>query len=496
MFKNISSRIIIAFSFIVLAGILLFAVITFGIFYKFSSDMNGATMKLSAHSVSETVIGYTFLAQDAHQETECTPEKVITELYPVQFAQSMEKYSEDGIGVHIYDKNGDFLIATPHCKVTEPIAIELKKLADERLAQGDTNGFYAKSQFHSEDESRDTIFTLPIVDENSNSCVGYIVVSSSSNSASKAQSQLISAIITTCIWLLLGTAFAIIIVAKRISKPFSVMSETIEKYSNGDTSARIRVTTADEVGQLATAINEMMDTIERDDKNKDTFLASVAHDLRTPMTTISGFADGIIDGTIPPEKQQQYLATISEETKRLSRLISTLLTTTKMQNQKINPKPFNITDKAISTLFTFEGQIDDKCLNVEITNDEPIWVNADQDAIHQIFYNLIHNAVKFSPTGGSLVIDISKDESISKAVISIRNDGEGIPEEEVPHVFEKFYKSDRSRGLDKSGMGLGLFIVKTVIDSHKEKITVKSGKGKGCEFTFTLPLSNQTNGNK
>jgi signal transduction histidine kinase len=159
-----------------------------------------------------------------------------------------------------------------------------------------------------------------------------------------------------------------------------------------------------------------------------------------------------------------------------------------MQNQKINPKTFNVTEKALNTLFTFEGQIEDKCLNVEITNDAPIMVNADPDAIHQVFYNLIHNAVKFSPTGGSLLIDLRTDEQKKKAVITIKNDGEGIPEEEVPHVFEKFYKTDRSRGLDKSGMGLGLFIVKTAIDNHKEKITVESGTGRGCAFTFTLPL--------
>ena len=257
----------------------------------------------------------------------------------------------------------------------------------------------------------------------------------------------------------------------------------------GNTKIRLNIQTDDEIADLAKAINGMMDTIEQNDKNKDTFLASVAHDLRTPMTTISGFADGIIDGTIPPERQHHYLGIISEETKRLSRLIATLLTTTKMQNQKINTKPFNITEKAINTLFTFEGQIDDKRLNVEITNDNPIMVNADPDVIHQVLYNLLHNAVKFSPTGGSLLVDIKKDEQKEKAVITIKNDGAGIPEEEVPHVFEKFYKSDRSRGLDKSGMGLGLFIVKTAIDNHKEKITVESGTNKGCSFTFTLPLS-------
>ena len=488
MFKNISSRIILTFSFIVLAGILLFAIITYGIFTKFSNNTDTAIMSLSAKSVSETVLGYTVLAQDAHEDHVCTPEIVICDLYREQFSQSMKKYADDNIGVHIYGSGGNLLIATQNCHSNESLAPKLKEEADKRMSNKDFSGFSAKFVFHPDDKEKSNLFVFPIIEPDTEHHIGYVVVSTVSNGIYAARTQLLSAIITSCVWLLLGAAFSIVIVGKRIAKPFSQISHTVSEYANGNTDLRLDIHTDDEIAELAKSINEMMDTIERNDKNKDTFLASVAHDLRTPMTTISGFADGILDGTIPPEKQTQYLETISVETKRLSRLISTLLTTTKMQNQKINPKPFNVTEKALSTLFTFENQIDEKCLNVEIPSDEPVFVNADPDVIHQVFYNLIHNAVKFSPTGGSLIIDIQKDVENGKAVISIRNDGEGIPEEEVPHVFEKFYKTDRSRGLDKSGMGLGLFIVKTAIDNHKEKITVESGRDKGCKFTFTLPL--------
>ncbi len=489
MFKNISSRIILTFSFIVLAGILLFAVITYGIFIKFSTSTDTAIITLSAKNVADTVIGYTFLVEESTGNHNCSPEEVICNMYKEQFESNMQKFSDDNIGVHIYDTEGKLLVATKNCHSEGNLAEKLKEEIDKRMKRGDVSGFSAKFVFHVEDKKESNLFVLPIVEAPKNHHLGYVVVSSMSNGIYAARTQLISAIITACVWIILAAAFSIVIIGKRIAKPFNEMSSSIAEYSEGNTSVRLNVKTDDEVATLAKAINEMMDTIERNDKNKDTFLASVAHDLRTPMTTISGFADGILDGTIPPENQHHYLAIISEETKRLSRLISTLLTTTKMQNQKINPKPFNVTEKAINTLFTFEGQIDDKRLNVEIPNDEPITVNADPDVIHQVFYNLIHNAVKFSPTGGSLLIDLKKDLSKGKAVITIRNDGEGIPEEEVPHVFEKFYKTDRSRGLDKSGMGLGLFIVKTAIDNHKEKITVESGTNKGCSFTFTLPLS-------
>lgn len=488
MFKNISSRIILTFSFIVLAGILIFALITYGIFTKFSTSTDASIMSLSAKSVAETVCGYTLLAEDDTGEHNCSPETVICDMYKTQFVESMKKYSDDNIGVHIYDTEGKLLLATSTCHVESPLSSKLKEEADQRMRSGDVSGFTAKFVFHIGDKEESNLFIIPIVESHTKHHMGYVVVSSMSDGIYAARTQLISAIITSCIWLLLGAAFSIIIVGNRIAKPISQICETVNQYADGNIDVRIPINTNDEISALAKSINEMMDIIERNDKNKDTFLASVAHDLRTPITTISGFADGIIDGTIPPGREHQYLATISEEAKRLSRLISTLLTTTKMQNQVIHPKPFNLTDKAISTLFTFEGQIDDKHLAVEITNYEPVNVNADPDVIHQVLYNLIHNAVKFSPTGGSLVVDIKEDKQKGKAFITIRNDGVGIPEEDVPRVFDKFYKADPSRGLDKSGMGLGLFIVKTAIDNHKEKITVESGTNKGCSFTFTLPL--------
>ncbi len=488
MFKNISSRIIITFSFIVLAGILLFALITFGIFTKFSTNTDSAIMSLSAKNVSGTVLGYTLLAEDTNGQHNCSPDYVIKELYKEQIADSLEKYSDDNIGVHIYNENGELLIATSMCHSDQNLASLLKNEADKRILRNDFSGYFTQFLFHPEDKKESNLFVFPIIEKDTSHHLGYIVVSSMRDGIYSAKTQLVTAIIASCVWLILGAAFSITIVGKRIAKPFNQMRDTLKEYSEGNSQVRIKITSDDEVAELAKSINSMMDSVERNDKSKDTFLASVAHDLRTPMTTISGFADGILDGTIPPERQNQYLETISEETKRLSRLISTLLATTKMQNQKINPKTFDITQKTISTLFTFEGQIDDKHLSVEIPNQESVMVNADPDVIHQVIYNLIHNAVKFSPTGGSLLVDISEDRTINKALITIKNDGIGIPEEDVPHVFDKFYKADPSRGLDKSGMGLGLFIVKTAIDNHKEKITVESGTNRGCAFTFTLPL--------
>lgn len=489
MFKNISSRIILTFSSVVLAGLIIFAIITYGVFTKYSTNTDSAILSLSGKSVMAAVSGYEMLAEDSSGGHNCDPETIICDMYREQFEQNLEKYSDDNIGVHIYDAEGKLLIATKKCTDPSPLSETLKYETDKRIANGNASGFFTQFVFHSTDTEKSNLYMLPILDNEGFRHVGYIVVSSMSDGIYVARTQLIKALLSSCIMLIIGTAFSIIIIGKRIAKPINQICNDVKKYSGGRLDVRVNVAADGEIAELATSINEMMDTIERNDKNKDTFLASVAHDLRTPMTTISGFADGILDGTIPAASQERYLSIISEETKRLSRLISTLLTTTKMQNQTLHPKVFDITDKLISTLFTFEGKIEDKHLSVEILNNTPILVNADPDAIHQVLYNLIHNAVKFSPTGGSLVADITKDEENGKAFITIRNDGAGIPEEELPHVFDKFYKSDFSRGLDKSGMGLGLFIVKTVIDNHKEKITVDSGRNKGCAFTFSLSLA-------
>jgi signal transduction histidine kinase len=240
----------------------------------------------------------------------------------------------------------------------------------------------------------------------------------------------------------------------------------------------------------------MADSLARLEDMRSSFLANVSHDLRTPMTTISGFVDGIIDGTIPEDKHSYYLGIISSEVRRLSRLVSSLLqlSRTEAGDTKLKPSDFNLSEKTRQVLISFENKIDDKKLEIEFVNARDIYVNADMDAMHQVIYNLIDNAVKFTPEGGKVCLTlsvISIDRRIKKALFSIKNTGQGIPPEETPYLFERFYKSDRSRGLDKTGTGLGLYIVKTTLLSHGEDIKVASEPGKITEFSFTLPLSDK-----
>jgi signal transduction histidine kinase len=223
------------------------------------------------------------------------------------------------------------------------------------------------------------------------------------------------------------------------------------------------------------------------EKMRSSFLSNVSHDLRTPMTTISGFIDGMIDGTIPKEKHEYYLKLISNEVKRLSRLVSALLDISRIQagERKFTESAFDICEMARVILISFEQQIEKKKLDVEFdVESDNIFVSADRDAIYQILYNICDNAVKFSSEGGKYRIKITEKDK--RIFVSVYNEGIGIPSDELPHVFERFYKNDKSRSLDKTGIGLGMYIAKSIIDAHNEEIWVKSKYGEYCEFVFTV----------
>lgn len=273
-------------------------------------------------------------------------------------------------------------------------------------------------------------------------------------------------------------------------RPLHHMSVAVQKFGNGDFSYRIPVKGQDEMAQLAAAMNAMAQSLASAEESSRSFVANVSHELKTPMTTIGGFIDGILDGTIPPEKEKHYLQIVSDEVRRLSRLVRAMLDLSRIDNGsiKLSPREFDLTDVCCHTLLSFETRIEEKHLNIMgLENCSPCIVSADPDLIGQVVYNLIDNAVKFTNEGGTVSIRVESTDS--RVGFTIRNSGAGIPGEEMPHIFERFYKSDKSRGLDKTGVGLGLFIVKSVINLHGGEIYVRSAEGEYCEFSFWLPAA-------
>ena len=321
-----------------------------------------------------------------------------------------------------------------------------------------------------------------------NAYMGALIVCYSAGMLDELSESTIKTIILASLWVMIASFVAIYFISEKIVAPIKEMSVATKRFAAGEFDRKIPVEGSDEIAELATAFNSMADSLAKMEYMRSSFLANVAHDLRTPMTSISGFIDGIVDGAIPPEKQPYYLNLIAEEIRRLSRLVSNLLDLSRMEagNRKFEKTPFDICETARIIILTFESKIDAKRLNVEFNApDDRLYVFSDKDAIHQVLYNLCENAVKFSYDEGAYNITI-KDAG-GTVDVSVYNEGIGIAPEDLPHIFDRFYKSDKSRGLDRSGVGLGLYIVKSICDALGAQIKVESERGKYCKFTLTLP---------
>ncbi len=291
---------------------------------------------------------------------------------------------------------------------------------------------------------------------------------------------------------LIATAVSSVIiyfVTNKMTKPLREMAAAARSFSTGDFTVRVYTEGEDEIAQLARSFNHMADAVADLESVRRSFIANVSHELKTPMMTIGGFIDGILDGTVPEEKREQYLKIVSEEVKRLSRMVKSMLSIARIEagDMKLNPTDFDINELVCRTVFAFEQKIEEKKLEIMGLESDEVFVNADNDLIHQVIYNLIDNAVKFVDEGGCISFGYAVKDKF--AYISVRNTGAGIAQQELPRLFDRFYKTDKSRSLDKTGVGLGLYIVQTIINQHKGELLVKSMEGEYTEFTFSVPVS-------
>ena len=338
------------------------------------------------------------------------------------------------------------------------------------------------------------IVSTPIYSASNAKPSGMVIVSTPMESTSMILTKISNLFLTAAIFVVLIAVLAVSFFARNQSRPLKEMSRAAYAFGHGNLQARVRVSEnyTDEVEELALAFNNMASQLQKSEYQRQEFVANVSHELKTPMTTISGYVDGILDGTIPESRHQHYLQIVSDETKRLSRLVRSMLDISRLQDQEGIPEDkkmhFDLEEVMGQVLITFEQKINSKGLNVDVNMPpHPVYTIANQDYITQVIYNLLDNAVKFCPEGQTIGVRIR--ESGSKAYISIFNDGETIPPEELPLVFDRFHKLDKSRTQNRDGWGLGLYIVKTIVCSHGENIGVTSRNGR-TEFTFTMPLVN------
>ncbi len=335
------------------------------------------------------------------------------------------------------------------------------------------------------------IYSLPVYTYQGQ-LLGVVVMSRTTEDAQVLLDQMTDVYLPLAALVIIVSVFVIALYVRRQTHPLYEMARTARSFGHGNLDARVDTSRKHprEVEELALAFNNMASSLQKSEYQRQEFVANVSHELKTPMTTIGGYVDGILDGTIPPEKSRQYLQIVSDETKRLSRLVRSMLDISQLQTEEGIPEEkktrFDLSEAAGQVLITFERKITSKGVQVEVEMPEhPVFTFANADYITQVIYNLLDNAVKFCPEGG--VVGLRIQESDHKAHISIYNDGETIPAEELPLLFDRFHKLDKSRSQNRDGWGLGLYIVRTIVCSHGENISVSSRDGR-TEFTFTMPL--------
>lgn len=327
--------------------------------------------------------------------------------------------------------------------------------------------------------------------------IGIVFVSNSAKSMTDLINKFTKTVVA-CVLIILLIAFIMVYaVTARLVRPIRQMVKATRSFSKGDFTQRISVSDDREIGELALSFNSMAEDLALLESSHRSFVANVSHELKTPMTAIIGFVEGILDGTIPPEQHEHYLHIVLDESKRLSIVVRSMLNIARIETgeNKLEITSFDINDVVCQALFPFEKKIEEKRLDIRgLEIDGKIMVDADKGLIHQVVYNLIDNAVKFASEDGYIEFRYIVDKNT--AYISVVNSGEGISPEECRYIFDRFYKSDKSRSVDKQGVGLGLHIAKSIVKLHGGDIRVRSEQGKYTEFCFTLPSVQTKNHHK
>ena len=466
---------------IVLVGFLVLATVMTALVSRYALQEKETLIQTTAENTAESIYAYKRLAN--------------TDLFhSASYREEVQRMIDRNA------KNADSVIflTTPEGTIT----LLSENTGDSELRLSAVPGYVIESLFEDSDtydySDLGGVFAVPhtnyffkIVTEDefgNQSTIALLFISSLSMRGTGVVQYMSGTLLVSMLWVTLAALSATYVISNRITQPLKNISRAAKEFAGGNFNVRVPVRGAGEVAELCETFNAMAETLSQQEALRNTFIGNVSHDLRTPMTTISGFIDGILDGAIPPEKQNHYLSLIASEVRRLSRLVGSLLDISRMESgdRKYHFTVFDLCESARQILISFEKRVEDKRLEVEFTCDEEnMTVYADKDAIHQVVYNLCDNAIKFASEGGELKIRITYEGK--RVRLSVYDTGIGIPVEDQPYIFDRFYKSDRSRGLDKTGTGLGLFIAQSIVKQHGDRIVVQSEPGKNCEMSFTLP---------
>lgn len=428
-------------------------------------------------------------ADSLYREATLIANTYATDLYNTEISLEAVKTQLDALATYF---NATIWIINPSGRMvldsSSPVDVENEIVIENFDPTITAGSYYTEGNFfHTFDEEMLSVLA-PIT---SNYKVkGYVVIHVSMSEIQAQTNQLLNISYLMLIILFLLSLIILIFFTEIVYIPLRKITEATEQYASGNMHYEFTVESEDEMGYLAATLSYMASEIARSEDDQKKFVANVSHDFRSPLTSIKGYLKAMMDGTVPPEQYEKYLTIVLNETERLTKLTNSLLTLNNLNTKgmMLNKTDFDINTVIRSVAASFEGTCRQKMIGIELvlTGDE-MYVVADMDKIQQVLYNLLDNAIKFSHHNS--VIKLETTEKHNKIFISVKDSGIGIPKDDLKLIWDRFYKSDLSRGKDKKGTGLGLSITKEIIQSHGEHINVISTEGVGTEFIFSLPKS-------
>ncbi len=382
--------------------------------------------------------------------------------------------------VWVINSNGEIIVSTrKEIDINNPIPF------DEFDASDWGSNYYQVGKFYGYFDTDQLSVIAPITSDMTTK--GYVAIHYAMTNLYQSRSSILFIMQIIFLACYAATNLLLWVYSHYIRKPLTKIMKGATEYANGNLSYRIDVTSDDEMGYLANTLNYMSDELNKNGDYQRKFIANVSHDFRSPLTSIKGYVNAILDGTIPYEMQGRYLKIIAFESERLEKLTRSLLTLNELDMKKrmMHIHRFDINDTIKNTAATFEGICTSRQIRLELLlSGHELYVRADMEQIQQVLYNLLDNAIKFSHDDSSIQIETTVKSG--KVFISVKDHGTGIPKESLNKIWERFYKIDASRGKDRKGTGLGLSIVKEIINAHNQTIDVISTEGIGTEFIFTL----------
>ncbi len=478
MFKSVFSKYFTAISLIIVAGFLIMSGLQIVLFTRSLTEDKRVLLQENADSIAQ------------HTEVSAVESHVIGG-QKVVYVLDQERLTPflnlmgDAIDATIFiaDAQGDVLLCSDAALMRTAKNVSLSKITSQVM-----DSLFVISTMEGIFESPQYAAATPIAIKDTT--IGYVLVSAPTTSLWNTLSSNLKVYMLSVLGALALSFLVVYLLTLHIVRPLRQMAAATRRFAQGDFSARVTVRGKEEMAELADALNHMAVSLSSLETMRRSFIANVSHELKTPMTTIAGFVDGMLDGTVPPDQQSRYMKIVSDEVKRLSRLVRSMLDLSRIDSGelKMNTMRMDLTEALCSVLVSSEQRIEKK--NLCITGLEEcgkMEIDGDYDLMCQVLYNLVDNAIKFTNDGG--FIDFRLTKADGRVNVVVRNSGAGIPAEEMPQIFERFYKSDRSRGLDKNGVGLGLYIVKTVVGLHHGEVAVRSVEGEFTEFAFWVPAA-------